>query len=166
MSIELNGIAHIQLTVNDAARAVPFWEKLCHFLGMQTLVRNADTVYCIGSRTGVLVRGAAAANGGPFDQNRAGLHHFCFRARSREDVDAIHRFLTDELAARIIHPPEDSPHFAPGYYSVLFEDPDGIRVEVNHVPGRGHLGPGGRLGEGGAGPADRYGSEGLGGGGR
>ena len=28
---------------------------------------------------------------------------------------------------------------APGYYSVLFEDPDGIRLEVNHVPGKGLL---------------------------
>jgi hypothetical protein len=27
----------------------------------------------------------------------------------------------------------------PGYYSVLFEDFDGIRLEVNHVPGRGVL---------------------------
>jgi hypothetical protein len=44
---------------------------------------------------------------------------------------------------------------------VLFEDPDGIRVEVNHVPGKGHLGAGGRLGPDGAGPADRYGSGGL-----
>ena len=31
---------------------------------------------------------------------------------------------------------------APGYYSVLFEDRDGIRLEVNHVPGRGLLEPG------------------------
>ena len=54
-----------------------------------------------------------------------------------------------------------APQFAPGYYSLLFEDPDGIRVEVNHVPGRGHLGPEGRLGEGGQGPADSYGSGGL-----
>jgi hypothetical protein len=36
---------------------------------------------------------------------------------------------------------------------VLFEDPDGIRVEVNFVPGKGHLGKGGRLGEGGPGPS-------------
>ena len=39
-----------------------------------------------------------------------------------------------------------------------------MSVEVNHVPGKGHFGPGGRLGPGGAGPADRYGSEGLEGG--
>lgn len=29
-----------------------------------------------------------------------------------------------------------------GYYSVLFEDPDGIRLEVNFVPGAGILQPG------------------------
>jgi len=164
VGVELNGIAHIQLTVNDPARCVPFWERFCHFLGMQTLIRGDDIVYCIGGRTGILVRGAGeGAAGGPFDQNRAGLHHFCLRARSREDVDAIHRFLLEDRAARIVHPPEDGA-FAPGYYSVLFEDPDGIRVEVNFVPGKGHFGSGGRLGPEGAGPAG--GDELLGGGGR
>lgn len=161
MSVDLNGIAHIQLTVNDPARCIPFWERLCHFFGMQTLIRADDVVYCIGSRTGILVRHTLKGpSGGRFDQERAGLHHFCFRARSRDDVDAVHRFVVDELDAHIVHPPEDGG-FAPGYYSVLFEDPDGIRVEVNHVPGKGHLGPGGRLGDGGEGPADHYDAEGL-----
>ncbi len=159
MSVEVNGIAHIQLTVNDTARCLPFWEKLCHFLQMTTLIKGEGVLYCIGSRTGILVRGAPPEQRGvTFHQDRAGLHHFCFRARSREDVDAVHRFLVDELDARVIHPPEDGSHFAPGYYSVLFEDPDGIRVEVNHVPGKGHFGPGGRLGSGGTGVADRYGT--------
>ena len=27
--------------------------------------------------------------------------------------------------------------WAPGYYYVLFEDPDGIRLEVNFIPGAG-----------------------------
>ena len=140
MTVAVNGIAHIQLTVNDPARCLPFWERLCHFLDMTTLIKGDDVVYCIGGRTGILVRGAPRERRGEaFHQDRAGLHHFCFRARSREDVDAIHRFVTTELQARIIHPPEDGSHFAPGYYSVLFEDPDGIRVEVNHVPGRGLL---------------------------
>jgi catechol 2,3-dioxygenase-like lactoylglutathione lyase family enzyme len=157
MSVEVNGIAHIQLTVNDPERCVPFWEKLCHFLEMRTLIKGDGVVYCIGSRTGILVRGAPAdKRDRRFDQDRAGLHHFCFRARSREDVDAIHRFVAEELRAKIVHPPEDGSQFAPGYYSVLFEDPDGIRVEVNHVPGKGHLGEGGRLGPGGEGPRNRF----------
>ena len=33
MTVELNGIAHIQMTVNDIDRCLPFWEKLCHFSG-------------------------------------------------------------------------------------------------------------------------------------
>lgn len=161
MSIALNGIAHIQLTVNDPARCLPFWEKLCHFFGMETLIRNDDTLYCIGSRTGILVQSAPAdRNGGPFDQLRAGLHHFCFRARSRDDVEAAASFV-EEIGAKVIHPAEDGSHFAPGYYSVLFEDPDGIRVEVNYVPGKGHFGAGGRLGPGGKGPAIEYGENGL-----
>ena len=162
MSVEINGIAHIQLTVNDTERGLPFWERLCHFLQMRTLIKGDGIVYCIGGRTGILVRASTPEHRATaFDQDRVGLHHFCFRARSREDVDAIHRFLVDQLDAHIVHPPEDA-HFAPGYYSVLFEDPDGIRVEVNFVPGKGHLGEGGRLGPGGGGPADRYGSGGVG----
>jgi catechol 2,3-dioxygenase-like lactoylglutathione lyase family enzyme len=153
MAVEINGIAHIQLTVRDPDRCVPFWEKLCHFLGMRTLMKGEDLVYCIGGRTGVLVRGAPKEKRHlVFHQDYPGLHHLCFRARAREDVDAIHRFLVDELGAHVVHPPEEAPQFASGYYSVLFEDPDGIRVEVNHVPGRGHLGEGGRLGAGGEGP--------------
>jgi catechol 2,3-dioxygenase-like lactoylglutathione lyase family enzyme len=154
MTVSVNGIAHIQLTVNDPARCLPFWERFCHFLEMRTLVKGPEIVYCIGSRTGIVVRSAPMANRSQrFDQDRAGLHHFCLRACSREDVDAIYRFLVDELQAHIVHPPEDGSQFAPGYYSVLFEDPDGLRVEVNSVPGQGHFGAGGRLGPGGPGPA-------------
>jgi hypothetical protein len=29
-----------------------------------------------------------------------------------------------------------------GYYSILFEDPDGIRLEINFVPGKGNLAEG------------------------
>ena len=164
MSVEINGIAHIQLTVNDTERGLPFWERLCHFLQMRTLIKGDGVIYCIGGRTGILVRAdAEAKDRGAFDQRRAGLHHLCFRARVREDVDAVHRFAVDELHANVVHPPEDGG-FAPGYYSVLFEDPEGIRIEVNHVPGRGHFGSGGRLGPGGEGPAEVMTEDGLKGG--
>ncbi len=163
MSVELNGIAHIQLTVRDPDVCVPFWEKLCHFLEMKTLIRSDGIVYCIGSRTGILVRGAAPEDRPDelgFNQWRPGLHHFCLRARSREDVDAVHGFVASELGGLVVHPPQLDA-FAPGYYSVLFEDPEGIRVEVNHVPGRGHFGDGGRLGPDGGGPASTITEDGL-----
>jgi catechol 2,3-dioxygenase-like lactoylglutathione lyase family enzyme len=62
------------------------------------------------------------------------------RARSREDVDRLHDLLR-QIGATIIHGPQEGT-WAPGYYSVLFEDPDGIRLEANFVPGGGVLQPG------------------------
>jgi len=162
MTVSVNGIAHIQLSVNNVEQSLPFWERLCNFLEMETLIRNNTTVYCIGSRTGIMVRAVAHGHDArAFDQNTAGLHHFCFRARSAEDVDAIAKFVMAQPHINVVHAPEDGEHFAPGYYSFLFEDPDGIRVEFNYVPGQGHFGAGGRLGPGGRGPANRYGDDGL-----
>ena len=96
-----------------------------------------------------------------FDQDQVGLHHFCFRAKCREDVDSIYQFLIGEPDCNIVRSPEDGDHFAPGYYSILFEDPDGIRVEVNFVPGKGHFGGEGRLAPGGPGPSEVYGKGGI-----
>ena len=162
MSIEVNGIAHIQMTVNNIEECMPFWEKLCHFLEMKTLIKNDTTLYCIGSRTGILIREAPEEKKNvSFDQDTSGLHHFCFRARSRGDIDAIYEFVKTELNPTFIHGPEEGSHFAPGYYSILFEDPDGIRVEFNHVPGKGHFGDEGRLRQNGPGPSDKYSDQGI-----
>ena len=49
-----------------------------------------------------------------------GLHHLCLRARSRANVDRCAAVLTG-MNATIIHGPEEGS-WAPGYYSVLFED--------------------------------------------
>lgn len=136
--MDINGIAHVQLTVGDFARARAFYGKLLPFLGLTPVMDIDLFYYCVGGRTGVAISPADAPHAGErFVQRRTGLHHVCFRARQREDVDALHAFLL-ELGATIVHPPEDAS-WAPGYYSVLFEDPDGIRLELNHVPGRGLL---------------------------
>ena len=137
--IDPNGIAHIQLTVRDVARSRAFYRMLLHeTFGMTIQYDDPHSFYCIGGRTGVLISSAAEAHREqPFDQGRIGLHHFCFRLRSREDVAALHRALV-AFGAKIVRAPEDGP-WAPGYYSILFEDPDGIRIEANFVPGRGNL---------------------------
>ncbi len=128
--MEINGIAHIQLTVNHFEQCVSFYRKLLHFLGLKTIFDTDQVFYAVGSRTGIAVTPADPAQRGErFEQRRIGLHHFCFRARAREDINTLYAFL-QEIDARIVHPPEDGP-WAPGYYSVLFEDPDGIRIEVN-----------------------------------
>jgi hypothetical protein len=49
--------------------------------------------------------------------------------------------LVQRLGANIVHGPREDV-WVPGYYSILFEDPDGIRLELNYVPGKGVFEPG------------------------
>jgi catechol 2,3-dioxygenase-like lactoylglutathione lyase family enzyme len=136
--MEINGIAHVMLTVSRFAECLQFYEPLLHELGLKTVFKTDDFLYCVGGRTAFGIQAADPAHRGErFVQTRVGLHHVCFRARERGDVDALHGFLVAR-GATIVHPPEEA-EWAPGYYSVLFEDPDGIRLEMNYVPGKGLL---------------------------
>ena len=136
--IEVNGMAHVILTVSqfDAARA--FYCELLPFLGMKKVFDGNNFVYHVGGRTALgIQRCAEEFEDEQFRQNRIGLHHLCLRARSREDVDGVAEKLR-EMGATIDRGPEEGD-WAPGYYYLVFEDPDGIRLEVNHVPGKGLL---------------------------
>ena len=138
MAIDINGVAHVYITVADFPRCRAFYGALLPFFGMVCLVDGDELYYCIGGRTGIGIRAASAEHAAtPFDQYRAGLHHLCLRARSEADVDAVAAHVA-QIGGRILHPPQHDA-WAPGYYSVLFEDPCGTRLEVNHVPGKGHL---------------------------
>ena len=135
MSIDINGIAHVYITVQDFELAKPFYEKMLTAFGMQCLVDTDNLYYCVGSRTGIGIR--QGHPDAPFDQYHAGLHHLCFRARNRDSVDSL-AALIEPMGGKIIHAPIEDD-WAPGYYSVLFADPCGTRLEVNHVPGKGNL---------------------------
>ena len=135
--IEINGAAHIILTVSQFELAKKFYCELLPFLGLTKVYEGNNFVYHVGGRTAVgIQRCAPEYDGERFVQNRIGLHHACFRARSRADVDAVGIKLK-EMGAFIDRGPLDLANSAPGYYYIVFEDPDGIRLEVNHVPGKG-----------------------------
>lgn len=139
--MEINGVAHIFITAGDFEASRAFYRQLLPFLGMKPVMDAAGTYYCVGGRSGFGVRAPSADHVGErFVQNRVGLHHVCFRVREREEVDELHAFLKT-IDAKVVHEPKDD-EWAPGYYSVLFEDPDGVRLEVNYVPGQGLLAPG------------------------
>jgi catechol 2,3-dioxygenase-like lactoylglutathione lyase family enzyme len=145
--MQINGVAHTFITAGDFAAARAFYGKLLPLLGLTVVADTLTTFYCVGGRTGFGIHAPAGESiGQRFRQGSVGLHHHCFRARERADVDEAYDFLV-KIGAHIIHEPrEDS--YAPGYYSVLFEDPDGTRLEINHVPGKGLLAPGTQIGGG------------------
>ena len=136
--IEVNGIAHIILTVSHFEECQKFYKKLLPFLGLKLVFDGNNMCYHVGARTAVGIQRCAPEHQDErFVQTRVGLHHFCFRGRSTTDIDEVYSLL-QEIDAKIVTPPKEGP-WAPGYYSVLFEDPDGSRIEVNYVPGKGVL---------------------------
>ena len=136
--MDINGMAHVILTVSNFEASLPFYRKLLPFLGMKPVIETKEMFYCVGGRTALGIMPAEEKyRDEKFVQRRVGLHHLCFRARTREDIDTAYATLR-ESGAKIVHPPEEGA-WAPGYYSVLFEDPDGIRLEMNFVPGKGLL---------------------------
>jgi catechol 2,3-dioxygenase-like lactoylglutathione lyase family enzyme len=140
VKVDINGMAHVVLTVSDFPRARAFYASLLPAFGMKPVFDGPKFTYFVGARTAIGIEPCDPAyQGERFVQQRVGLHHLCLRARSREDVDRCAALLR-ELGATIVHAPAQGT-WAPGYYSVLFEDPDGIRLEVNHVPGAGVLAP-------------------------
>ena len=70
------------------------------------------------------------------DRYAPGMHHMAFHAESPADVDRIHRALL-EAGATVLDPPADYTGrrgYTPGYYAAFYADPDGIRIEVAHIP--------------------------------
>lgn len=145
--MQVNGVAHTFITAGNFAAAREFYGKLLPFLGMTIVADTHNTFYGVGGRTGFGIHAPSAEFAGQrFRQGAVGLHHHCWRAREQADVDEAHTFLKS-IGATIVHPPRKDA-FAPGYYSILFEDPDGTRLEINYVPGQGLLAPGQRIGGG------------------
>jgi catechol 2,3-dioxygenase-like lactoylglutathione lyase family enzyme len=141
MTIAINGMAHVILTVSRFDAAREFYRRLLPEFGMKVVSDSDRFFYCVGARTAIGIEPCDPALAGErFVQQRVGLHHLCLRARSREDVDKCAALLREMGATIVRGPAEDT--WAPGYYSVLFEDPDGIRLEVNFVPGAGLLAEG------------------------
>lgn len=141
MTIDINGMAHVILTVSRFDIAREFYRKLLPEFGMKVVFDGDGLFYCVGARTAIGIEPCDPQHAGErFVQQRVGLHHLCLRARSRDDVDRCAALLK-EIGATIVRGPLEG-NWAPGYYYVLFEDPDGIRLEVNHVPGAGVLAEG------------------------
>ncbi len=70
-----------------------------------------------------------------YHRKRVGLNHIAFHADSREMVD---RFYNEYLLPRNIPVlyggPKEYAYYSKGYYSVYFEDPDRIKLELAYVP--------------------------------
>jgi glyoxylase I family protein len=131
--IEVLGVEHIDLTVNDVARSRAFYDKVLGELGFRKS-EGGDYIYWSNALMTIAIREASGVHrDAQFDRYRVGLHHLALRARSRNDVDAFHNFLVHEKIT-VLDTPAEYPHYSENYYAVFFADPDGMKLELVHNP--------------------------------
>jgi catechol 2,3-dioxygenase-like lactoylglutathione lyase family enzyme len=75
---------------------------------------------------------ATSADAGRYDRYRIGIHHIAFQAPSREIVDERLRWARGQ-GLEIENDPKEYD-YRPGYYAGFLYDPDGIKLEIVHVP--------------------------------
>jgi glyoxylase I family protein len=136
--VRSSGFHHVDLVVSSILRSLPFYRDLLEPLGWhrssEVEGEQGETIwYFAGPGSWLGLREARASTEGGFDRYRVGVHHVAFEARSRFDVDDRAEWLRGQ-GARIESGPEEYS-YVPGYYAVFFYDPDGIKLEIVHVPG-------------------------------
>jgi glyoxylase I family protein len=129
------GIHHLDLVVTSLERSVSFYRELLEPLGYSRVgdivgERGETVRYVAGSGPAIGIRDAKVA--GEYDRYRVGVHHVAFEAPSRDVVDERHRWAM-ERGVQIESQPKEYDYM-PGYYAFFFYDPDGIKLEVVHVP--------------------------------
>jgi len=133
------GVHHVDLVVSSIERSLPFYRDLLGPLGWHGLSEvegeRGETIwYLWGTGTSVGLRAAQTDTPGGFDRYRLGLHHVAFEAYSRALVDERADWLR-EVGVSIESGPEEYA-YQPGYYAVFFYDPDGLKLEILHIPGQ------------------------------
>ena len=130
------GVHHVDLVVSSIERSLPFYRDLLAPLGYHRISEvegeRGETIwYLAGPEVALGLR--EAQTDGKHDRYRVGIHHVAFEAWSRGLVDERAAWLV-EHGAEIESQPQEYGYM-PGYYAVFFYDPDGIKLEIVHVPG-------------------------------
>lgn len=129
---DIIGIDHIYITVSDLCRSETFYDQaMLDVLGFR---KNAFTIggdphiQYFNRHFGYVLRPVRTS--ASHDPYAPGLHHFCLRVESADEVtevaERLRRLGIDATEARLY------PEYAPDYVATFFNDPDGIRLEVTN----------------------------------
>jgi len=129
---EVLGLDHVYLTATDLMRSEAFYDQvLVGVLGFRKgrfELGGEPHVSYINRHFGLVLRPARRRT--PHDPYAPGLHHLCLRVDKVEDVAQV--ALSLRAAGLKATAPTLMPEYAPDYWAIYFEDPDGLRLEVTN----------------------------------
>jgi catechol 2,3-dioxygenase-like lactoylglutathione lyase family enzyme len=129
--LEVTGIDHIYLTVSDLARSEEFYDRMMTVLGFRKnkfVLGDEPHIQYYNRHFGYVLRPARGS--AKHDPYSPGLHHFCLRVDTIEQVKSA----ADALRAAGIEASEAGHHpgYADDYWATFVTDPDGIRLEITN----------------------------------
>ncbi len=125
-------ISHVVINVSDMKKSMKFYGKIFTFLGLRR-IPNAPAYWNSEFSFWLHKRSKAKYN---FES--IGYHHIALSASSRKQVNDMQKLL-DKNDFTTLYRAEEHPEYEKGYYSVSFKDPDGLVIELLHLPkGRGY----------------------------
>jgi glyoxylase I family protein len=136
--VRSTGVHHVDLVVSAIGRSLLFYTELLGPLGYHSVSEvegeRGETIwYLSGPGTSIGLREATTETGSAYDRYCVGLHHLAFEAGSRAQVDDRAAWVRTQDVEVESEPQEYT--YLPGYYATFFYDPDGLKLEIAHVPG-------------------------------
>jgi glyoxylase I family protein len=132
------GVHHVDLVVSSIERSLPFYRDLLGPLGWHLISEvegeRGETIWYLSGR-GTSIGLREAQSDGAVDRYALGLHHLAIEVSSRAAVDERADWVRAAGGELESEPQEYG--YLPGYYAVFFYDPDGIKLELLHVPDLG-----------------------------
>jgi catechol 2,3-dioxygenase-like lactoylglutathione lyase family enzyme len=131
IAAEVIGIDHVYVAVRDVEVSRKFYDVVLKILGFRSgqfqIGSDLHASY-YNRHFGFVLRPARRELA--HDPYAPGLHHFCFRVDTNEDVTRV----ADALRRQGIQVSDPSlyPQYAEDYFAIFFNDPDGIRLEVTN----------------------------------
>jgi catechol 2,3-dioxygenase-like lactoylglutathione lyase family enzyme len=123
------GLHHVEINVSDLNRSVAFWGWLLPTLEYE-LYQEWDEGRSWRRGDTYLVFVQADQRYRNYESHRPGLNHLAFWAESAQQVTELPTLLA-ERGVEVLYADRSAAEIgAPSSYSVFFEDPDRIKVEV------------------------------------
>jgi len=129
-------IYHVDIVVSNFNKSAKFYDGLLGWLGYRRIFyEKGEAGWGIkGCNIWVGQCKEKFAQHG-YHRKRVGVNHIAFHADSRKTVDQFYKEYLQPKSIRVLYGgPKAYPYYSKGYYSVYFEDPDRIKLELAYVP--------------------------------
>jgi catechol 2,3-dioxygenase-like lactoylglutathione lyase family enzyme len=131
--IKRTKLSHIEFSVNHYKKSILFYDQVLLSLGWEKLISRTDhTTYTDGTLKIIVSPVEEAYKSFGYHRKRIGLNHIALYAETKESVDDFYReILQKNNIPTLYHEGASGDN---NYYSLFFEDPDRIKLELVYSP--------------------------------